>query len=68
MLLGPVVPAEISFSLLPLSWRFAAEHRVRVAIVADRDHFARIPDCPPPRLKILRGDDRALRIALPLAD
>jgi len=67
MLLEPEVPADITFSLLPTSWRFAAGHRIRLAIAAaDRDHFARIPDGRPPRLRVLRGGDTASRIELPL--
>jgi predicted acyl esterase len=65
-LLEPGVPAEITFSLLPTSWRFAAGQRIRIAIAAtDRDHFARIPDGRPAQLQLFRGGSRASRIELP---
>ena len=68
MLLEPEVPAEIAFSLLPTSWRFAAGHRIRIAIAAaDRDHFARIPDGRPPQLTFFHGAAKPSRIELPLA-
>ena len=65
-LLEPGVAAEITFSLLPTSWRFAAGQRLRIAIAAaDRDHFGRIPDGRPARLEVFCGAARASRIELP---
>ena len=60
---GTIVNIGGAFSLLPTSWHFAAGHRIRIATA---DHFARIPDGRPPRLKVFRGGARASRIALPL--
>jgi predicted acyl esterase len=65
-LLEPGVAVEITFSLLPTSWRFAAGQRIRLAIAAaDRDHFARIPDGRPARLQVFCGGPQASRIELP---
>ncbi len=65
-LLEPGVAVEITFSLLPTSWRFAAGQRIRIAIAAaDRDHFARVPDGRPARLQVFCGGPQASRIELP---
>lgn len=42
--LSPGEPCELLFDLLPVSWRFAAGHRLRLALAgADDDHFAAAP-------------------------
>jgi uncharacterized protein len=66
----PLVPgrtAELAFALLPVSYRFAAGHAIRIAIAgADRDHFAAIPASPAPLLRIERRAGAASRIDLPV--
>jgi predicted acyl esterase len=57
----------LRFALLPISWLFRAGHRLRLALAAaDRDHFSRIPDGRPPRLRIFRGGAQGSRLRLPL--
>ena len=67
---APLVPGEVAtlrFSLLPTSWRFAAGHRLRVAIAgADADNFGQVPHGRPPVLAIHRGGVHASSIVLPL--
>jgi putative CocE/NonD family hydrolase len=59
-------PSELAIDLLPVSYRFAAGHRVRVALAAaDVDHFRPIPDAPR-RIDVLRGGTHASRIVLPV--
>lgn len=63
--LGQGEIAELVFDLLPFSHRFAAGHRLRLALAsADTDHFA-----PPPpgatELRLHLGGARASRIDLP---
>lgn len=64
----PLVPGErceLRFDLLPISWRFAVGHRIRLALAgADRDHFAQLPETP--TLGIFRGKPHASRIELPV--
>jgi putative CocE/NonD family hydrolase len=65
----PLVPHEITelvVDLVPTSYLFPAEHRVRVAIAgADASHFA-VPDGTPPTLAVHRGRLRPSRIDLPV--
>ncbi|MBL8985992.1 MAG: CocE/NonD family hydrolase [Gemmatimonadetes bacterium] len=64
--LEPGRPDSIWVDLLPVSHRFTAGSRVRVAIAgADRDHFAQVPAGQVPTLTILRGGARASRLVLP---
>ncbi|MDA0998157.1 MAG: CocE/NonD family hydrolase [Proteobacteria bacterium] len=65
--LAPGQPAEVSFEMLPVSYLFRAGSRIRVAIaMADSDHFTRIPDGRPPKMRFFRDAQRASRIDLPL--
>jgi uncharacterized protein len=68
---APLAPGEVSilrFAFLPTSWRFAAGHRLRVAIAgADADNFGQVPHGRPPVLTIHRGGVHASSIALPLS-
>ena len=61
----PLVPGEaatLRVALLPTSWRFAAGHRIRLAIAcADTDNFGQVPHGRPPHLTIL-SDGSALEI------
>lgn len=66
-LLTPGAPTEMRFELLPTSYLFRKGHRVRVAIAAaDSDHFSRIPDGRPPKLRFYRSADRPSRVLLPV--
>ena len=66
-LMTPGEPVLLRFALLPISWLFRAGHRLRLALAAaDRDHFSRIPDGRPPRLRIFRGGAQGSRLRLPL--
>jgi hypothetical protein len=59
-------PAELVVDLLPVSWRFAAGHRLRVSLAcADADHFRAVPDAPR-RIDVLRGGAHASRVVLPV--
>ncbi len=55
----PLVPGEaavLRFALLPTSWRFAAGHRIRLAIaLGDVDNFGQIPHGRPPTIRVLPG-------------
>ncbi len=63
--LGHGEVAQIAFDLLPISWRFARGHRLRLAVAgADRDHFAALPEAP--ALAIHRGGARPSSITLPV--
>ncbi len=65
--LEPGEVAELCIALFPISWLFRQGHRVRVAVAAaDVEHYVRIPDGSPPRLKIYRGGAHASRIELPV--
>jgi hypothetical protein len=60
--LVPGVAATLVFDLLPVSHRFRAGHRIRLAIAgADRDHFAPVAG-PPPVWTIVRGADSWLEL------
>jgi putative CocE/NonD family hydrolase len=67
----PLVPgeaAELCFDLLPTAYRFAAGHRVRLALAgADRDHFAPLAGGAT-SFSVLRGGERPSRLELPLTD
>ncbi len=67
---APLVPGEVAtlrISMLPISWRVRAGHRLRIAIAgADVDNFGQVPHGRPPVLAIHRGGDRASSIDLPL--
>ena len=66
-LMTPDEPEMLAFELFPTSYLFARGHRIRVAIAAaDRDHFSRIPDGRPPRLRILRSAAAASHVSLPI--
>jgi putative CocE/NonD family hydrolase len=57
--------AEIVVDLQPVSWRFQAGHRIRVALAgADRDHFARLDRTP--SWSVQRGGSRASHVELPV--
>jgi putative CocE/NonD family hydrolase len=66
----PLVPgeaAELSFDLLPTSYLFRKDHRIRVAVAgADKDHFALIPEGRPPTIRVHRDAARASRVVLPV--
>jgi putative CocE/NonD family hydrolase len=66
----PLVPGEVAtlrFALLPTSWKFAAGHRVRIAIAgADADNFGQVPHGRPPVFSIHRGGAHASSLALPM--
>lgn len=60
------VPAELSFELLPTSYRFGAGHRLRLAIAgADCDHFASVP-AGATVLDLLWGGADPARLDLPV--
>jgi putative CocE/NonD family hydrolase len=61
----PGEPVELAFELLPISYRFAAGHRVRLALAgADADAFAAQPAST---IEVWRGGPRASRLVLPVA-
>ncbi|MBM3352282.1 MAG: CocE/NonD family hydrolase [Betaproteobacteria bacterium] len=66
----PLVPgqsATLEIALLPVSWRFAAGSRLRVAIAgADALHFPPVPHGRPPRLEFACGGEGGSRLELPL--
>jgi putative CocE/NonD family hydrolase len=66
----PLVPgevAELAFDLLPISVRFEAGWRIRLAIAgADRDVFAPIPGCEAPEITVERNSRHASFIDLPI--
>jgi putative CocE/NonD family hydrolase len=66
----PLVPgevAEIAFDLLPISVRFEAGWRIRLAIAgADKDVFAPIPGCEAPEITVERNRQYASYIDLPI--
>lgn len=64
--LTPGEPALLAFDLLPVSYRFRAGSRVRIALAgADADHFAVVPE-EAPTLRVLRGRAHPSRIELPV--
>lgn len=65
--LVPGEPTRIAFDLAPTSYLFKRWHRIRIAIaLADSDHFSRIPDGRPPKIRVLRQSDAASRLILPV--
>lgn len=67
--LVPGEAAELSFGLLPTSYRFRQGHRIRVAVAgADKDHFALIPADGPPRIRVHRDAARPSRVVLPVVE
>jgi uncharacterized protein len=63
--LEPGELVEIVFDLQPISWRFGAGHRVRLALAgADADHFTRLGRTPSWRVQ--RGGPRASHLELPV--
>jgi putative CocE/NonD family hydrolase len=65
----PLVPGRferIRIPCLPVSWRIAAESRLRLSVAgADADHCGQVPHGRPPRLKL---DLAECRIELPVMD
>ena len=58
--------AELTFDLLPTSYVFQPEHRIRVAVAgADASHFAILPGGPP-RVRIHRSRRYSSHIDLPV--
>jgi putative CocE/NonD family hydrolase len=66
----PLVPgevAELTFDLHPISYRFAAGGRIRLALAgADADHFARIPSEGPVAWRVQRSVARPTSLVLPV--
>jgi len=61
-------PIELSFSLLPTSYRFHKGSRIRISLVcADADNFDTPVINPAPKLKLLRGMNHPSFIQLPVA-
>jgi len=67
---APLVPGEatrLRIPLLPTAWVFRQGSRIRLSLSgADADHAAQVPHGRPPRLRLLRGGDRASALELPL--
>ena len=63
----PDNPVELVFDLHPTSKRFAAGHRIRIALTcADRDNDRTPIHDPPARLTLYRDAERASKIILPV--
>ncbi|MBW2358416.1 MAG: CocE/NonD family hydrolase [Deltaproteobacteria bacterium] len=61
-------PFELAFSLLPTSYRFHKESRIRITVVcADADNFDTPVIDPAPKLQLLRGMNHPSFIQLPVA-
>jgi len=64
--LPPGGVTEITFEILPTSYRFKRGHSIRLALAgADKDHFAVMPG-PPPSWRVYRDSVHASRISLPV--
>ena len=64
--LPPGGVTEITFEILPTSYRFKRGHCIRLALAgADKDHFAVMPG-PPPSWRVYRDSVHASRISLPV--
>lgn len=64
--LTPHESAKLVFDLHPISYEFAAGHRVRLAIAgADRDHFRPL-STPPTTLRLHRGTSAPSHLTLPV--
>ena len=60
-------PIELTFSLLPISYRFPKGSRLRIAVAfADADNFETPVMDPAPRLHVLRDRDHPSFVQLPL--
>ncbi len=65
--LVPDEPASLRFSLLPVSVRFKAGHRIRLVIAGhDSDAFARIPSTGTPRVRVYRTPSLCSQLELPV--
>jgi len=65
--LAPGEPAEISFDLLPTSFRFTAGTRLRVTLAfADADNFDTPAHAPVPTVRLLHDPAHASHIDLPV--
>ena len=62
----PGVPVSLRIVLLPVSWVFSANSRIRLSIAgADADHFAQVPHGRPPLLCIHRGGKAGSALDIP---
>ena len=67
MPIPPMEPVELTFALLPTSYRFAAGSRVRIVIAfADAENFETPILVPAPSVHVLRDAAYASRLELPL--
>jgi putative CocE/NonD family hydrolase len=68
---APLTPGQVErirVPLLPVAWQFAQGSRIRVSIAgADDDHCGQVPHGRPPVITMMRGDEFASVIELPLA-
>ncbi len=66
---APLIPGKVvplTLDLLPVSYQFKKDHRIRIALAgADTDHFQQL-DGPPPTWKIWHQSDRPSHITLPV--
>lgn len=63
----PRDPVELAFDLFPISWVFAAGHRIRVTITcADRDNALTPTQASPPRVRLHRSPAHPSRLVLPV--
>ncbi len=61
-------PVDLTFSLLPVSYRFQKGNRIRLSIVcADADNFDSPVIHPAPGLQLLRGGNHPSYVQLPVA-
>ena len=59
---------ELTFDLLPTSFLFKKNHRIRVTVVcSDKDNAASPALNPPPEIKLLRNSNHQSHILLPIA-
>jgi hypothetical protein len=67
---SPLVPGKVEhirIPMLPVAWRFSAGSRIRLSIAgADDDHCGQVPHGRPPLVNLLRGEDHASALELPL--
>lgn len=60
-------PQRLRFAMLPVSWTFRRNSRIRLSIAsADVDHVIHIPYGRSPRLRLWRGGRHTSRLELPL--
>jgi putative CocE/NonD family hydrolase len=66
---APLIPGEVvplTLDLLPVSYQFKKDHRIRVALAgADKDHFQML-DGPSPTWQIWHSPDRPSHMTLPV--